>query len=48
MTTALCMSCSRMVFLSEGQAMECPVCSSPLVATAEADDETQANGYRRA
>ncbi|HWC13658.1 MAG TPA: hypothetical protein VG929_03595 [Actinomycetota bacterium] len=45
MTTALCTTCSRTVFLSQGQPMECPVCSSPLVGTPDPDDEMQAAGY---
>lgn len=33
--TALCTICQRQVYLSEQESPECPVCSSPLIETAQ-------------
>ena len=32
-TMAFCSECDRQVHLSDGQALSCPVCSTPLVET---------------
>lgn len=39
--TAFCTTCQRTVYIEEGETPVCPVCSSPLLETAEAKDEDE-------
>ena len=38
--SAFCTTCQRTVYVEEGETPVCPVCSSPLLETIEADDGT--------
>lgn len=38
-TAGFCSVCNRQVYVSEGDQLSCPVCSSPLIETASASDE---------
>ena len=39
--TAFCTTCQRTVYIEKGETPVCPVCSSPLLETVEADDEDE-------
>ncbi len=37
--TAFCTTCQRTVYIEEGETPVCPVCSSPLLETVEAEED---------